>query len=198
MKFKRCAAGAAVLAAAAAMVAAGPNGEERATVNPFTVGCYDALDQQANTTIVAYTPGTQRLSAEELCVQEWAAQGHLGHDALVTCVVDGGGTGVFPHARGSESEACASIGAAAVAPGRYGSLTAAQVRSFSWNLGRRYESTWSSSATCSASAVLESVARDAIAKSAAQGEWTVRVAEASDCAYFTIDPVAAEVVITAG
>ncbi len=187
------------IAAAAALVAAAPSTDERATTDPFTVGCYDELDQQANTTIVAYTPATQRLTPEELCAQEWEAQGHDGHHDLVTCVVDGGGTAVFPSTEGSSpAEACGRIGAGTAAHGRYGTMSAPQVRAFGWNLGRRYEGTWSGDAMCSTSVELERVANEAIDNSPGRDSWSVRVAEASDCAYFTIDASAAEVVITAG
>lgn len=195
-KWALCVAGVAV---GAALVAAAPGVQERPTSDPFTVGCYDSLDQQANTTIVAYTPQTHRLSPEELCTQEWASQGHPAHHDLVTCVVDGGGTGVFAtNDAASPADACGSIGAATAGSGRYGAMTASQVRAFGWNLGRRYEATWSGNATCSASSVLEDVATEAIAQSPGRDSWTVRVDEASDCAHFTIDVSAAEVVITAG
>lgn len=68
----------------------------RPTTDPFTVGCYDALDQNSDTMVLPFK-GNGNLQAAELCAKEWMAQGHSVPDSLVTCVVSGGGLGVPEH-----------------------------------------------------------------------------------------------------
>jgi hypothetical protein len=104
------------------------------TSNVFTVGCYAELSQRADTVIVPIQEG---LSPAETCMTHPEAFPQGAPNQLVSCVVSGGGTGVFPNPSGlSPVDACASIGAALPAHGRfYGGLTANEVRSLATDLG---------------------------------------------------------------
>jgi hypothetical protein len=123
-----------VLLAAALFTGARPSASYRATSDVFTVGCYDELSQHANTTVV---PIDSSLGAEGTCSVEWQAQGAPVPAGVVTCVVSGGGTGVFPNESGmSAADACTSIGASLPDDGaHYGGLTAQEVRTMFENLG---------------------------------------------------------------
>jgi hypothetical protein len=88
--------------------------------NPLAVGCYRALDLQANTLAGIALDGST--TPEEGCAAAWASGfGERAPAVLVSCTVPGGGIGVFPGRDGATAaESCASIGAAAVAEGNYG------------------------------------------------------------------------------
>jgi hypothetical protein len=115
----------------------------RPTTDPLSVGCYERLDQEADTAVFRIGRSDESLGAAAICAREW--QGAFGEPApanLVTCVVDGGGTGVFPIRPGlAPEEACASIHASLPAVGGtpYGGLSAEQVRELARDLEARYE-----------------------------------------------------------
>lgn len=121
----------------ALLAAAGYALRSEPTSELFTVGCYASLDQQADTTIIGWDKGK---TAAESCLNEPTAFGEAVPDRVVTCVVNGGGTGVFPNPQDlNANEACASIGAATPEEqgSHYGGLTADQVREMDEELARR-------------------------------------------------------------
>jgi len=110
----------------------------RPTTNPLSVGCYERLSQNATTAVFALSGD---LSPAAVCAEGWqSAFGKAAPQSLVTCVVSGGGTGVFPDdERLAPEDACSSIGASVPAAGSpYGGLSAAQVRLLATDLARRY------------------------------------------------------------
>lgn len=112
----------------------------RPTTNPLSVGCYERLDQQADTAIVSLSDG-QGLSLAAVCASRWeSAFGGPAPQTLVTCVVSGGGLGVFPNESDlTQEEACASIHASLPQGGTpYGGLSAEQVRGLAADLEGRY------------------------------------------------------------
>jgi hypothetical protein len=171
----------------------------RPTSDPFSVGCYDGLDQQADTMILAFK-GNGSLGAAGICAKEWQAQGHEVSQNLVTCVVTGGGLGVFPNSSGMRPEdACASIGASIPEGGTpYGGLSAEQVRALDQEIASRYEATWNASGlTCRGADVLQRVITNAI-KATGATAWKIEdVTSASghNCATFTIDSLGARVLM---
>lgn len=193
----------ALMGSTAVLVASGPSVTYRSTSNPFSVGCYDGLDQSAATTIIAITSASEGLSAAEVCAREWReVQKHDVSENLATCVVDGGGTGVFPAPWGlSNEEACAAIGAAMPQYGAvYGGLSANEVRALSRYIGDRYTATWPSGKTCRGAGFLDNVATDAL-QDHGLNAWTVTNATTDAgqrCAHFEIDPLEARVTLIDG
>lgn len=120
------------------LAAAGYALRSEPTSEPFSVGCYSELRQDADTTILRWEDG---LTPAEVCLSERDAWGDSTPTHVVTCITNGGGTGVFPNpAELPAADACASIGAAVPDEGpHYGGLTAAEVRDLSHDLGRRTE-----------------------------------------------------------
>ena len=118
------------------LAAAGYAIRSEPTSEPFSVGCYNELAQDADTTILRWE---EDMTPAEVCLSERAAWGDSTPTHVVTCVTNGGATGVFPNPEElSAADACASIGAAVPDDGAsYGGLTAAQVRDLSQELGRR-------------------------------------------------------------
>jgi hypothetical protein len=178
--------------------ASGSSTSSRHTSDPFSVGCYHDLDQQADTIILGIK-GWGGNRPAEACADEWEAVGHPLTENLVTCVVTGGGLGVFPNeAALSQEDACGSIGASVPAHGRpYGGLSIGEVRSLDRRLAGRYEATWQDGSTCRSAEELRDVAEDVIDDSATQ-EWTVTdstSAEGRSCATFRIEALSAEVVL---
>lgn len=204
VKFKGLLAAGLVAAALAAMVAASPNAApSRHTSNPFTIGCFNELDPNADATIVSFL-GKGGLDAQAICLNEWRDyQDRVVTDPLVTCVVPGGGTGVFPNPnRLSQDDACSSIGAFVPAEGTpYGGLSAKQVRELDQEIAARYEATWNPSGpTCRSASVLRGAAEQGIRAYRADG-WTVvdhTTESGQQCAHFTIDAPAGQVLIVDG
>jgi hypothetical protein len=111
----------------------------RPTTSPLSVGCYDRLDQNADTAV--FDTVGQDLSPAAICARGWqSAFGEPAPQMLVTCVVSAGGTGVFPNEAGlSPEEACASISASVPSGGSpYGGLSADQVRLLAADLEHRF------------------------------------------------------------
>lgn len=195
---------AAVGAAAIATIAASPSTtESRPTSQPFTVGCFDALDRSANTTVVSLL-GNEGRSAEQICLAEWRNyQGQTITDPLITCVVPGGGTGVFPNPTSmNQDEACASIGAFLPADNAaYGGLTAQQVRRLDEDIARRYEATWEASGpSCEGAETLRHAADQGIQAMAADN-WKIvdrTTSAGKTCAHFLIDALEANVILIDG
>jgi hypothetical protein len=109
------------------------------TSEPRSVGCYRELDQSADTVVVGIRPADVVLGPAGVCARGWAmAFGEPAPGALVTCIVEGGGTGVFPNrAELSPDEACSSIGAALPEDATYGGLPAQEVPVLSGEVGSR-------------------------------------------------------------
>lgn len=186
------------IAAGASLIASGQSVTFRPTSDPFSVGCYDTLNQQADTMVLGFKEKSG-MAAAGICAQEWAAQGHPVGENLVTCVVNGGGLGVFPNSSGlSAEDACASIGAAVPENGRpYGGFSAEEIRAFDRELATRYEATWNAGSTCRSVDVLHRVANEVIARSASPS-WSVLDLTSSGgrrCATFTIDALGAKVIL---
>lgn len=120
------------------LAAAGYALRSEPTSEPFTVGCYSAASQEADTTILRWERGK---TPAEVCLSEPEAWGSDIPRHVVTCVTGGGGTGVFPNPNQLDAEeACAAIGAAVPDEGpHYGGLTAGEVREMSHDLGTRTE-----------------------------------------------------------
>ena len=186
-------------AVAAAAVAAGVV-SRRPTVDPLSVGCYDQLSQQASTTVLgpdSFPPGMTPVQA---CRAAWASftDGQSAPADLVVCVVDGGGTGVFPNRDGmSAEEACGSIGAALPSDGPvYAGASADQVRWMHADLRRRLAEAGAES--CGPAAVVHRAAQAALD---AQGlrRWRVDDQAAGEVqAGYRIDASAGEVIIQPG
>jgi hypothetical protein len=192
----------------------------RPTANPLSVGCYERLDQDADTAVFRIERADESLGAVGICAREW--QGAFGEPApanLVTCVVDGGGTGVFPIPPGlAPEEACASIHASLPAVGGtpYGGLSAEQVRALAWDLEARYEAL-AETPECAGVVDLEAAARASLDNlgapawsvedlTSATQEWTfadgrtqtVNVRETTDgqtCSGYAIDALRAKVIL---
>jgi hypothetical protein len=103
----------------------------RPTTNPLAVGCHATLDREANAAILEVTPSNESIGLIGLCAQQWqSAFAEPAPAALVACVVDGGGTGVFPIVAETDAqEACESIGASTPSGGTpYAGLSGIEVR----------------------------------------------------------------------
>jgi hypothetical protein len=189
-----------MIAGGVVSLAGGPAMTSRSTSDPFTVGCYDTLSQQADTMVLAFK-GNGNLDAASICAKEWQAQGHPVSPNLATCVVTGGGLGVFQNPSGMNVEdACASIGASVPEGGTpYGGLSAEEVRAFDRAIASRYEATWDPSGpTCRGVGVLRRVV-DSTISAKATGSWSgqdLTTASGDHCATFTIDALKAKVIMT--
>ncbi|MFB3737434.1 MAG: hypothetical protein ACE14W_00535 [Candidatus Velamenicoccus archaeovorus] len=206
---------AAVLATAAAFALT-----SRPTSDPLSVGCYERLDQNADTAIVSLV-GTN-LSPVAACAGRWtAAFGTPVPPSLVTCVVSGGGTGVFPDQADLPAEdACKSIGATLPAGGvQYAGLSAEQVRSLAADLQRRYARI-AEEPECAGNLSLRAEAEAAVSALQATGwqvvdytsptqEWTFpdgstqtvsvpTTANGQRCSEYSIDALNAEVILVNG
>lgn len=194
----------------------------RPTTNPLSVGCYERLDQGANTAVFAIDQADESLGPAGICARQWQeAFGEAAPTNLVTCIVDGGGTGVFPNPSGlAVQEACASIHAARPAAGTpYGGLSAEQVRALSRDLQARYE-TLAGTPECAGLTDLAAAAQASLDDlgtaawsvedlTSATQEWTfpdgrtqtVRVPETADgqrCSGYAIDSLGARVILMNG
>jgi hypothetical protein len=192
----------------------------RPSSDPLSVGCYERLDQQANTAIVSLVD--TELTPAAACAARWqSAFGTSTPSILVTCVVSGGGTGVFPNnGQLAPEQACASIGAALPAGGTpYGGLSAEQVRGLARDLQDRYERI-DERPECAGNAALKNQALEVLAAHRAEAwevedltsseqEWTfsdgtvrtVAVPATEDgqrCADFTVDALNGRVLIVNG
>jgi hypothetical protein len=110
------------------------------TSDPLSVGCYAHLDLDANAAIISLADLGTGITPAAACASRWeGAFGTSPPRAIVTCVVPGGGTGVFPNEEGMAPEdACRSIGAVLPAEGTlFGGLTAEQVRLLAADLEAR-------------------------------------------------------------
>ena len=87
----------------------------RPTVTPLSAGCFEQLDQSANVAIV-FLRGRDPADA---CAARWMEQfGVRAPARLTTCVLDAGGTGVFPYPDSMTAEdACSSLGAGVLQSG---------------------------------------------------------------------------------
>lgn len=215
-RFVGVALGAALLAASTAAAFALIS---RPTSDPFSVGCYERPDQGANTAVFAIDNIGESLGPAGICATQWQdAFGVPPPANLVTCIVDGGGTGVFPNPSGLYAEeACGAIQASMPAVGTpYGGLSATQVRTLARDLETRYATL----ATIPGCAGLEGLRAAAAASvdyfgttawsvqdlTSATQDWTfpdgrtqtVRVPETASgqrCADYTIDAIGANIVL---
>lgn len=112
----------------------------RPTTNPLSAGCYRELDQASDTAIVSVTNSSADLSPAGKCASLWqAAFGETAPVNLVTCVVTGGGLGVFPAESNQQPEAaCGAIGASVPEEGNYAGASAERVRQWAADLEERY------------------------------------------------------------
>lgn len=110
----------------------------RPTSEVFTVGCASEPGG-SDMAIVAIKEGK---SAEQTCIQEWQSQNEPIPGNVVACVIQEGGTVVYPNPSNmSPADFCASVGASAPAKGPfYGGLTGEQVRQMAKDLDARLQS----------------------------------------------------------
>lgn len=99
----------------------------RATSDPFSLACASGPDLQS-LAVVAVKEGQ---SPEQTCASQWQSMFDSSTPATLTaCVIDAGGTVVFPNKTGmGREDFCASVGASVPSGGpQYGGLTAQGVR----------------------------------------------------------------------
>ena len=85
------------------------------SVTPNATTCFAKLDQHASRSLVAL----RQQDPIDACVAQWAHDfGVAAPPRLTACVLDGGGSGVFPYPDAmTPTEACLSVGAAVLEPG---------------------------------------------------------------------------------
>lgn len=193
----------------------------RPTSEPSSVGCYRVLDQQANTAVFGIRPPDEGLSPAGICAREWtAAFGEPAPDSLVTCIVEGGGTGVFPNPESLDpAEACGSIGASLPETADFGGLSSEEVRQLTRDLGSRVLPLYERE-ECAPVGPLVQAMRDFVRERALTAwsvqdqtspteEWvapggststeTVPTTEGGErCADYAIDPVGARILVVNG
>lgn len=109
------------------------------TTEPRQVGCYAELSMQAETALPTVGPSYEGVGAAGICAAQWPAVfGEPAPRDLVTCIVEGGGVGVFPNAESLPAdEACSSIGASLPKEGLFGGISDDEFLEFSHDLGSR-------------------------------------------------------------
>jgi hypothetical protein len=193
----------------------------RPTSEPSSIGCYNGLDQQANTAVFGIRPHDEGLGPAGICAREWtAAFGEPAPDSLVTCIVEGGGTGVFPNPESlSPEDACGSIGASLPETADFGGLSSEEVRQLTRDLGTRVSPLYERE-ECAPVGSLVQALRDFVRERALVAwsvqdqtsptqEWitsdgttsteTVPMTEGgARCADYAIDPVGARILVVNG
>lgn len=187
-----------------ASVGAGYVASRRLTSDVFTVGC-SADSRGDDLTIV---PITQEMSPEDVCLREWRHQGVLPANNVVACVIDEGGTVVFPNLSNmTPQDLCGSVGASLPAAiGSYGGLTAEEVRRLTIELDGEIEPLQEGD-TCYPIAALKKEIRALLTERNLK-EWSVvdetslghpdRAGNGERCARYVIEPLEATIVLVNG
>lgn len=191
------------------------------TTDPSAVGCYSALDASADTALFPIRAGEEELGPAGICAKHWPHTfGEPSPKSLVTCIVAGGGTGVFPNPeRLSPDEACGSIGASLPEEATYGGLSQAQVRELRRDIGSRVAGLYQEPDCAPAGPLLASLqdfvrerdlaAWNVVDETSPTQRWTFpdgtsksvavpRTAGGERCAAHVIDPVAARILLVNG